>query len=288
MSLQREHLRARHRSIQIGRKQPLRLGALQSRLFHCALHEITSTLLPPPATCDRKFRCSGAVKPSSFPTSAAVHLCRGSASISPFPAKSPAPRQSLRTTYLPDRAKSAWSGTAPEPSSTLLPPGAALHASRRYQTENPHDPSAPPASHRLQRPAPRIPPALSRSLSPYAGTTTAAGSPLHAARCDRSKSSGSTRRANASSRETPSETRLASYRPRPPDHSRSGIPAHTPAAETRRSATRTPFPNRLSAPRRSPLLPATVFRLRLLNPPRWLLPPYWRPLIIGFSTQLRP
>src|SRR5690348_4161156 len=83
MILQREHLRARHRSIQVWRKQPFRLWALQFHDFPCALHEITSTLLPPPATCDRKLRSSfsesaGAVNPSSCPTSRTygASLCR--------------------------------------------------------------------------------------------------------------------------------------------------------------------------------------------------------------------
>src|SRR5690348_11679586 len=77
MPLQREHLRARHRTIQIRRKQLLRLRALQyfhfpcARLFH-ANHGITSALLPPPVTCDRSDLSvpdSIAVNPSSFPTS---------------------------------------------------------------------------------------------------------------------------------------------------------------------------------------------------------------------------
>src|SRR5271166_6245009 len=80
MILQCEHLRARHRAVQIWREQPLRLGALQFYNFPCALrhHGVTSTLLPPPATFDRPLRPSGAVNPSSFPTSCTygVSLCR--------------------------------------------------------------------------------------------------------------------------------------------------------------------------------------------------------------------
>src|ERR1035438_8963080 len=119
------------------------------------------------------------------PVVAAMRLCRVSAATSPFPAKSPAPRQSLRTTSLPDPAESASSGTAPALSSTLLPPGAALRDAPRCQTENPHDPSARPALHSLPGSDPRTPPARSMSLSLYAGTTTAAGSPPHATRCGR-------------------------------------------------------------------------------------------------------
>src|SRR5450631_1754874 len=222
------------------------------------------------------------------PAFAAVRLCRVSAAISPFPAKSPAPRQSLRTTSLPDRAKSASSGRAPEPSSTLPPPDAALRDAPRCQTENPHDRSAPPASHFPRGSVRPIPPAQSKSLSPYAGTTTADGSPPHAARCGRSMSLNSIRRENVSSREILSGRHPASCRPRPPDHSQSGTPARTPAAGTLRSARRMPSPSPPSALRRSPLLPAIEFRWHLLNHPRWLLPPYWRPLIIGFSTLPRP
>src|SRR4029077_6084372 len=82
MTLQRQHLRACHRSVQVWREQPLRLGALQSHSFFRARlsnanHGITSTLLPPPATCDRE-PCSLGANPSSFPTSRTygVSLCR--------------------------------------------------------------------------------------------------------------------------------------------------------------------------------------------------------------------
>src|SRR5579864_1274271 len=83
MILQRKHLRACHCSVQVWREQPLRLGALQSHSFSRARlsnanHGITSTLLPPPATCDREPSALGAVNPSSFPTSRTycVSLCR--------------------------------------------------------------------------------------------------------------------------------------------------------------------------------------------------------------------
>src|SRR5271166_1985495 len=72
--------------------------------------------------------------------SAATLLFRGSVLTSPFPVKLPGLPQSLRTTSLPGRAESASSGTALEPSSTLLPRAFALHAVRRCQTEIPHDP----------------------------------------------------------------------------------------------------------------------------------------------------
>src|SRR5579863_2470396 len=85
MFLQSEHLRARHCPIQIRRKQLLCLGTLQSLDFSCAHlpnanHGITSTLLPPPSTCDRElfFSRFGAVNPSSSPTSRTygASLCR--------------------------------------------------------------------------------------------------------------------------------------------------------------------------------------------------------------------
>src|SRR5579864_4514692 len=83
MILQCKHLRACHCSVQVWREQPLRLGALQSHSFFRARlsnanHGITSTLLPPPATCDRGPCSLGAVNPSSFPTSRTygVSLCR--------------------------------------------------------------------------------------------------------------------------------------------------------------------------------------------------------------------
>src|SRR5215471_174335 len=74
MTLQREHFHARDGSIQVWRKQMFRLGALHSPSCLCApapnaFHGITSTLPPPPATCDRELRFLGAVNPSSFPTS---------------------------------------------------------------------------------------------------------------------------------------------------------------------------------------------------------------------------
>src|SRR5689334_3292043 len=82
MILQREHLCARNCPIQIWREQLLRLGALQPRAFYCARlprHGITSTLLPPPTTSVRS--CSGALKPSSFPTSRTyvANLCLSAA-----------------------------------------------------------------------------------------------------------------------------------------------------------------------------------------------------------------
>src|SRR6185295_17024181 len=110
--------------------------------------------------------------------------------------KSPEPRQFLRTTSLPDRAKSATSDMALEPFSTLLPPGVALRDALRCQTENPHDPSGQPASHSLPQSSPRIPLAQSTSLWLYAGTTIAAGWPPHARRFDRSMSLNSSRREN--------------------------------------------------------------------------------------------
>src|SRR5258708_5929722 len=81
------------------------------------------------------------------PAAVAVRPCRASAATSPFPAKSAAPRQSLHTTCLPDLAKPASSGTALEPSSTLLLPCVAPRDARRSQTENPHDRSTLLASH---------------------------------------------------------------------------------------------------------------------------------------------
>src|SRR5580692_2582169 len=207
------------------------------------------------------------------PAVAAVRLCRESAVTSPSPGKSPALRQSLRTTYLPDRAKSEWSGRAPVPWSALLPPYAALRDARRYQTENRHDRSVPPASHFPKRSGPPIPPAQSKSLSLYAGTTTVVGWRPHAGRCGRSRSSNSTHRENSSCRETLSETRPGLCRPRPPDHSQSGRPARTPAAEIPRSTRRRPLPSRPSVRRRSPLLPATALQLHSPDHPRWLLPP---------------
>src|SRR5260370_5359484 len=74
--LQRQHLGSRDCSIQVGRQQSLRGAALHRRprrngLHGHILHGITSTLLPPPATCDRKLVCSssGALSPNSPPTS---------------------------------------------------------------------------------------------------------------------------------------------------------------------------------------------------------------------------
>src|SRR5271163_2406960 len=75
MRLQPLHLSPRHRPIEIRRQQSLHVRALHRWLrrngFHGHIpHGITSTLLPPPATCDRKLVSSvGAVSPNSPPTS---------------------------------------------------------------------------------------------------------------------------------------------------------------------------------------------------------------------------
>src|ERR1700691_80080 len=68
MLAQALHLGSCHRSVQIRRQQPIRL-----RTFHGHIpHGITSTLLPPPATCRgiaTTLSSSGMVSPSSPPTS---------------------------------------------------------------------------------------------------------------------------------------------------------------------------------------------------------------------------
>src|SRR5947209_8718036 len=66
------------------------------------------------------------------PAFAAALACRGSAGISLFPAKSPAPRQFLHTTFLPDPAGSKLCDTALELFLALLPPGPALRDEPRY------------------------------------------------------------------------------------------------------------------------------------------------------------
>src|SRR5213075_321554 len=131
------------------------------------------------------------------PAVAAVRLCLGSAAISLFPARSPAPRQSLHTTSLPDPAKSTSCGTALELSSILLLRDAALRVAPHCQTANPHDPSTPVASRFHRCPVLPIPLAQSTSLSPCGGTTSVVGSRLHAARSGKSTSSGSNHHENA-------------------------------------------------------------------------------------------
>src|SRR5712671_3525713 len=72
MMLQSEHLRARDRPIQIGREQRSGVSAL---LYRGALHDVTSTLLPPPEPCEffnRLSCCSsscGRFSPNSAPDS---------------------------------------------------------------------------------------------------------------------------------------------------------------------------------------------------------------------------
>src|SRR5216684_6573959 len=73
MLLQSEHLRARHRPIQIGREQ---LSGLSALLYRGALHDVTSTLLPPPEPCEffNRLSCSsssscGVFSPNSAPDS---------------------------------------------------------------------------------------------------------------------------------------------------------------------------------------------------------------------------
>src|SRR5580700_10204313 len=78
MRLQPLHLGPRHHPIQIRRQQSLHVRTLHPQLRRTWIHGhiphgITSTLLPPPATCDRRIvsslASSGAVSPSSPPTS---------------------------------------------------------------------------------------------------------------------------------------------------------------------------------------------------------------------------
>ena len=257
--LQREHLRARHRSIQIWREQPLRLGAPQSQNFPCALHGITSTLLPPPATCDRNsavpmfVMMSFAVRhrsgQSQFITNFA-HVGRQplpqcvSAARQPRFHRSQRNLQDLGNLFVRHFFQIAQNerraiGFRHVPQLFFH---SVLHFVMRDTFKRRIRMIGQRHLHRVfarARPV-RIPPAQSRSLAPCAGTTIAAGLPPRAARCGRSTSSGSTRRENASCRETLSERRLALYRPRPPDRSRCGRPAHTPAAETRRSARHMP------------------------------------------------
>src|SRR5579863_2994339 len=86
-----------------------------------------STPVPlPPVVC----KASAAASALPAPASTAISL---------FPAKFPALRQSLRTTFLPYPAGSASSGRAPKSSSVLLPPGAALHDAPRCRKETRHD-----------------------------------------------------------------------------------------------------------------------------------------------------
>src|SRR5215475_8829729 len=73
------------------------------------------------------------------PASVGVLHVRGSVLTSLFPAKLPVLRQSLRTTSLPDHARSRLSGTALEPSLIPLPLYAALHDARHCQKVNPLD-----------------------------------------------------------------------------------------------------------------------------------------------------
>src|SRR6202049_1793229 len=72
MLLQSEHLRARDRPIQIGREQ---LSGLSALLYRGALHDVTSTLLPPADACEffNRLSCSssscGVFNPNSAPDS---------------------------------------------------------------------------------------------------------------------------------------------------------------------------------------------------------------------------
>src|SRR5216684_3442555 len=211
------------------------------RLFYPLQQPVTPNSLLPPAWSAPVLRRPRA---HTAPAAASARAALASISISPCPVRSAESRQSLHTTFLPDRAESALCGRVPPLSSIPHRPAAAPPGAPHYQTANRADRSSRSASlHPALQIHPR-PPAQSKSPAPCAGTTTASGSPPHAAQSGRSTFSNSTRRGTVSSRETLSGTHPGSYPRRRPDRLPSDKPARTPDAEIPQLARRMPLPSR--------------------------------------------